>query len=80
MDCVLIFQAVEREFAELSQKTKRVISEGDSLIAKMQPVDENKAQNLKSTLQAVLRNLWSQYLTHIEVDTVKFFFGTIHPK
>lgn len=65
---IIRFQIVELEFEKLSQKTKRVISEGDGLIAKIQSFDESKAQNLKSSVQAVLRNLWSQYLTTIEVD------------
>ena len=68
--CYYYFQFVEREFERLSQKTKKVISEGDSLIAKIQPIDECKSQNLKSTIQAVLRNLWSQYLTTVEVKSV----------
>lgn len=59
---------LEKEFSSLSHKASRVISEGDNLIMKLRACNDDQAQMLKVNIQAVLRNLWSQYLNNIEVS------------
>lgn len=67
----LLSQLLDKEFSNLSHKASRVISEGDNLITKLRACNDDQAQMLKVNIQAVLRNLWSQYLNNIEVS-IKF--------
>lgn len=60
-------QIFEEEFTQLSQEASHVISVGDDLIQKLNSQNDDRGHTLKTTAQAVLRNLWSQYLISIQV-------------
>ncbi len=64
---LFIWQLLEAEFAKLSHEASHVISTGDNLIMKLNSCNDARGQSLKITFQALLRNLWSQYLISIQV-------------